>query len=78
MSNQLLEQEILAALKTYKWTETATVYEFARHLHYSEAYIRRKLDALVYEGLVAKIQEGKTHGKPRYIYQLINAHQTSA
>jgi predicted transcriptional regulator len=78
MVNQLLEQEILTALKTYEWTKTATVYEFARYIHYSEAYIRKKLDTLVDEGLVARIEEGKTHGKPRYIYQLTNAHQASA
>jgi predicted ArsR family transcriptional regulator len=65
-----INQEILTALKTYQWTPSATVYNFARHLHYSEGYIKRQLEGLVQSGDIDKIVEGKAHSRPRLIYRL--------
>lgn len=66
-----VQQEILEALKTYQWTPTAVVYNFALHLHYTENYIKRFLDELVASGQIDKVVEGTTHGKTRHIYKLI-------
>ncbi len=65
-----IEQKILTALETYQWTQSAVVYNFANHLNYSEAYVRRQLENLVEEGKIEKIREGTHHGQPRYIYRL--------
>jgi predicted transcriptional regulator len=65
-----IEQEILTALKTYQWEPTATIYNFAERLMYSESYVRRALETLADAGQLEKVIEGTTHGKPRYVYQL--------
>ena len=65
-----IEREILTALETYQWANTATVFNFAYHLNYCESYIRRQLNELVSTGAIERIADGKTHGKPRFIYRL--------
>jgi predicted transcriptional regulator len=68
----LIDAQILQALKTYQWTPTATVYNFANSINYSEGYIHRHLTNLVAAGEIERVAEGMIHGKPRYIYKLIN------
>lgn len=66
-----IDAQILRALKTYQWTPSATVYNFANHLKYSESYIQRHLTNLVASGEIERVIEGTTHGNPRHIYKLV-------
>lgn len=65
-----VELEILAALETYQWSRTAVLYNFANHLHYSEAYIRRIITDLVEAGVVQQVADGVEKGKTRFIYRI--------
>jgi len=62
--------EFLNQLRNHQWAKSATVMMFANSIDRSVDYVRLRLNILVAEGSIEKVQDGFIKGRPRFIYKV--------